>query len=345
MYKQNLRTARSLVACLGLSALSLGFTTPSYASQQPASPALITMLAKAAAGGDVEILKTTLLLALDTEPSAAEALVRAAVRAMPGQENAILSAVVAAEPDLASQVVLPGQVTIAQRQDAIAAQEAAKPIPGFFDTSTWSGEATIGGSLISGNAEEQAVTAGLNLNRAEGAWEHGLTILGDYSRNNGVTTKESLDANYRTKWFAWDRGYIFGLLDFELDSFQAFDWRTSEAVGVGYRVLQNDAMTWDLEGGPGARQTKLAGDISNEFIFVLGSDFDYLIRDGLKFTNDTAAFIGSDRTTLTNLAAITAQLTERISGRLSFEAQHDTSVPLGQVRTETATRVSIVYGF
>ncbi|MEM7569161.1 MAG: DUF481 domain-containing protein, partial [Pseudomonadota bacterium] len=149
-----------------------------------------------------------------------------------------------------------------------------------------------------------------------------------------------------TKWFAWERGYIFGLLDFELDQFQLFDWRLSEALGIGYRVIDTDRMSWDIEGGPGARQTQFeTGGLQNEFIFVLGSDYDFLIREGLSFFNDTDIFIGSDRTTLTNLAALTAQLSQSWSTRFSFRVRHDTAVPEGQVRTDTATRISVVYGF
>lgn len=333
-------------AALALCVLWLFANKPALATQAPASPALTSIIAKAGARGDVEILTTTLLLALETEPQAAEALVRRALEAMPAEETAILKAVVGASPELAATLVLPGRVTIAQRQQAIAAAKAAEPKPGFFDASSWSGEAAIGGSLISGNTEEQAINAGLTLERKVGKWEHGFTLLADYSRNNGAVTKQRLAANYGSKWFAWERGYIFGLIDFEYDDFQLFDWRLSEALGVGYRVLQSDRMTLDLEGGPGARQTQFAtGGTENEFIFVLGSDYDFQIREGLKFTNDTSVFLGSERSTFINIAAFTAQLTERISGRISFEAQHDTSVPVGQVKTETATRASLVYGF
>lgn len=342
-----LSRVRPSASCALLSiALAVGISGLSQAAQAPASSALTKIIAKAGARGDVKILTTTLLLALETEPEAAEALVRRAIEAMPGQETALLKAVVGARPDLAEKVILPGQVNITQRQQQIAAAKAAEPKPGFFDTSSWSGEATIGGSVISGNTEEQAINAGLSLDRKVGKWEHGFVLLADYSRNNGETTKQRLAANYGTKWFAWERGYVFGLIDFEYDDFLQFDYRLSEAIGLGYRVLQTERMTLDIEGGPGARQTQFeTGGMENEFIFVLASDYDFQIREGLKFTNDTSMFLGSDRSTFNNIAALTAQLTDRISGRFSFEAQHDTSVPVGQVRTETATRASLVYGF
>lgn len=316
------------------------------AAQEPADPMLASMIANAGARGDGKLLSSTLLLAIETQPEAAEALLRRAIEAMPAEETALLEAVASTNPEIAAKIILPGQVTIAQRQQDIADAKAAEPLPGFFEFSSWSGEATLGGSLISGNTEEQAINVGLKLDRAVGKWEHNFVLLGDYSRNQGEVTKQRVSASYNTKWFALEHGYVFGLIDFEYDDFQLFDWRLSEAIGGGYRVLRSKRMTLDLEGGPGARQTQFSGgDLENEFIFVLASDYDFLIRDDLTFTNDTSIFIGANRTTLNNVAAFTAQLTERISGRFSFEAQHDTSVPEGQDRTQTATRASIVYGF
>ncbi|MEO0412625.1 MAG: DUF481 domain-containing protein [Pseudomonadota bacterium] len=327
--------------------LCLSFTAgAAFAQQAPASPALLKMLANAAQTGDGDIVKTTLDLALQTQPDASEALIRQALDVMPDQETALLDFIIESRPELAPVVVLPGQVTVVERREEIAAEDAAKPLPSFFDLSSWTGDVSLGGSVLSGNTEELAVNAGLTMSRAVADWEYNFSLQGDYSRNNDVTTVQRLLSNFGTKWFAWERGYIFGLLDFELDQFQQFDWRLSEAVGVGYRVIDGDRMTWDLEGGPGARQTQLqTGGLQNEFIFVIGSDYDFLIRDGLSFFNDTDVFIGSDRTTFTNLAALTAQLTDSWSTRFSIRVRHDTSVPEGQVRTDTATRISVVYGF
>jgi len=341
-------SARSKAARLGAScaALYCAFLGPALATQAPADPMLATMIANAGTRGEFRILRNTLLLAIETQPQAAEALLRRAIEAMPKEETKLLSAVTSSKPEIAAQIILPGQVTIAQRQKQIADAKAAAPQPSFFDLSSWTGEATLGGSLITGNTEEQAINVGLKLDRAVGKWEHSFVLLGDYSRNQGEVTKQRVSASYNTKWFALKHGYVFGLLDFEYDDFQLFDWRLSEAVGVGYRLLRSETMTFDLEGGPGARQTQFAGgELENEFICVLGGDYDWTIREGLTFSNDTSIFLGADRTTLSNIAAFTAQLTERISGRFSFEAQHDTSVPLGQDRTQTATRASIVYGF
>ncbi|MEM6834351.1 MAG: DUF481 domain-containing protein [Pseudomonadota bacterium] len=337
--------SRSIAAVCLSAALSVS-ALPVLAMDAPAEPALAKMLANAGATGDVETLKTTLNLALQTQPEAAEALIRRALLALPGEETALLDAIIQTRPELADTVVLPGQVTVVERREAIAAAEAAKPLPGFFNLSSWAGEITLGGSILTGNTEEQAISAGLSLERAVADWEYNFSVTGDYSRNNDEVTKQRLLSNFATKWFAWERGYVFGLLDFELDQFQLFDWRLSEAAGLGYRIIETDRVTWDVEGGPGARQTQFEdGGLENEFIFVFGSDYRFIINDAITFDNDSDIFVGVDRTTLTNLAALTAQLTESWSGRFSVRVRHDTSVPEGQVRTDTATRVSVVYGF
>ncbi|MEM7570854.1 MAG: DUF481 domain-containing protein, partial [Pseudomonadota bacterium] len=169
-----------------------------HAQQSAASPALLKLLANAAQTGDAAILQTTLDLALQAEPEAAESLIRQALHSAPDQETALLDHLLESQPDLAGQVVLPGQITITQRREAIAAEEAAKPLPGFFDLSSWSGDVSLGGSVLSGNTEETAINAGLTMKRAVADWEYNFALTADYSRNNDATTKQRLLSNFGT---------------------------------------------------------------------------------------------------------------------------------------------------
>ena len=306
-------------------------------------PSLLAMIEKAAAQPKrKDLLIDVLLLAIDTAPAAAPTLVNRAIAVAPDQEIAILQAVNANKPDIAAITRLADGSSAAAK---LAAHEA-QPKPGFFSAKGWDGEIALGGSYLTGNTEEQAISLGVALDHARGAWEHHFDTTIDYSRNTGVTTKERLLSNYQVKWFFSERGYIFGQTDFELDKFSEFDWRLAEAGGLGYRVLQWSTGSWDLEGGPGSRQTKLAaGGTDIEFVGVLGSNLKWRINDKLRFSNDSSVFVGSKRTTFSNDAGLSISLASSWSGRLSFYVQHDTSVPLGQDKTDTATRLSVVYGF
>ncbi|MFZ5610495.1 MAG: DUF481 domain-containing protein [Pseudomonadota bacterium] len=322
--------------------LALALSLPPLAWAQAPSEPLARMIDKAAVREKGKYLVPTLMMAIETAPEQAAMLAERAIMAAPAKEKAILKALAAGKVE----VRFGDGATPKDRLATVAAREAARPKPGFFAAESWDGEVTLGGSLLTGNTKEKAVTAGVKLDRAVGRREHRFAATGDYSTNEGVTTKERLLASYSTKWFVGTRGYVFGLIDFELDTFSEFDWRLSEAGGLGYRLIERDGLGWDLEGGPGARQTRLEDNgTGTEFIFVGRSDLLWTVNENLKFTNKTTAFFGSTRITLTNDAGFTASLTERLAGRLSFYIKHDSAVPPGQVKTDTATRASLVYGF
>lgn len=309
---------------------------PAKAQDDP----LLKMLENSVAYQDGAHFLATLDLSLKTAPERTQELIRTALLLAPNKEKEILALLA---PDQAPVITLADGEKADSR---IATLNAPEPEPGFFAARAWDGEVSLGGSLLTGNTSEKALSLGLKLGRVSESWEHHFSLVGDYSRNEERTTKERVLANYNSKYFAWDRGYAFGLVDFELDTFSEFDWRTSQAVGVGYRVIERENMSWDLEGGPGVRETKLAADgVELEFVGVARSNYNWHITDTIDFTNLSSLFVGSERTTFSNDAGFTAKFTEKLSGRLSLYFKYDTSVPAGQENLDTATRASIVYDF
>jgi putative salt-induced outer membrane protein len=310
------------------------------ANAQVAPDPLLKMLENSVAYKKGKHFIPTLELAISTAPERVQDLIRKALALAPDKEKEILALIA---PEKAPEITLASGESVSER---IATLNAPKPKLGFFSPKAWDGEVSLGGSLLTGNTSEKAISLGLKLDRNTELWEHHFSILGDYSRNEERTTKERVLANYNSKWFLWDRGYAFGLLDFELDSFSEFDWRVSEAIGAGYRVMERETMTWDLEGGPGLRETKLAANgVQTEVIAVARSIYNWHINSKLKFLDQASVFSGSKRTTFINDAGFTAKFTDQLSGRLSLYIKYDTSVPDGQENLDTATRASIVYDF
>lgn len=315
-------------------------------AQEPAD-AMRLMIMKSMSFKEGAHFLATLEIAIDTAPDRAEEFVALALEISPDQEKEIMSIAVGAVGAEAGDLVLPtGQLPQERLAEIENEERAQRQSLGFFSTKAWDGELSLGGSLLTGNTSEKALSVGLKLARVNEIWEHHFAVQGDYSRNANQTTKERILSNYNSKWFAWKRGYLFGLVDFELDSFSEFDWRTSQAVGGGYRVIERENMALDLEGGPGVRETKLASDgVQFEFVGVARSNYSWQITDALKFIDIASVFVGSDRTTFSNDAGLTAKFTKRLSGRLSFYTKYDTSVPENQENLDTATRATIVYDF
>lgn len=64
---------------------------------------------------------------------------------------------------------------------------------------------------------------------------------------------------------------MFGLVSYENDRFAGFNYRMSETLGYGYRVISQDTLTLDLEAGPGARQTQLRNISSKMSLWAISA--------------------------------------------------------------------------
>ena len=75
------------------------------------------------------------------------------------------------------------------------------------------------------------------------------------------------------------------------------------------------------------------------------SFFSYNINDNVTLSNDTDIVYAEVSTQLENTLALTATLYEKFSVRFSYDVRHETEAPVGTEDTDTATRISLVYGF
>jgi len=290
-------------------------------------------------------------------PSAAHAELPAPVRAMidaaiaSGDEDAVRTVIDLARttnPDDGEEldIILAGydtEIAAAQAQSA-ASEEAEIRSAGLFDN--WSGQGQLGAFRSTGNASNTGITAGLSLERVGIDWRHKLTGLVDYQENNGVTTREQFLAAYEANYNLSERLFIYGLAQYERDTFQGFSARYSGSGGLGYRVINEDLMQLAVKAGPAYRQTQFVGGASDSSIAGLAAlDFDWQIAENLKLTQDASAFVQSSNNTFVSSTGLTAALGGGLSASLSYTLEHDTDPPFGAVQTDTLSRITIIYDF
>jgi putative salt-induced outer membrane protein len=225
------------------------------------------------------------------------------------------------------------------------------------DKSGWSGEGAISLGFTTGNTETKDAGVGVKLSRTDGAWKNSAQLVADYSEQEDVETKNRLFGAYQLDRQINDRLFAYGRGTYEKDEFSGFDNRIFAGVGLGYEVIQGDTTSWTVQGGPGWRRDELraipAGPgrpavratTEDSFAVGAGSRFKHKFNDAVAFTNDTDLTWADAGTQVFNTAALTARLSDRLSGRVSFDVRYDTDAPFGREDTDTATRVSLVYGF
>ncbi|QUL38132.1 YdiY family protein [Erythrobacter sp. JK5] len=228
--------------------------------------------------------------------------------------------------------------------DAAAAEAAAIRDAGLFEN--WTGKGELGAFRSTGNSDNAGVTAGLKLTREGIDWRHKFRARVDYQETAGVVTREQFLAAYEPNWKITDRLFAYALGQYERDRFQGFSARYSTSGGLGYDVIDNDSMALSVKAGPAWRRTELVGGGSTSRIAALAAaDFDWQIAENLVFTEDASAFIQGGSSTYISDTGLQAAIAGNFSVRLSYTVEHDTDPPLGAVKTDTLSRVTLIYDF
>ncbi len=233
-------------------------------------------------------------------------------------------------------------LALAKAAEEAAAQKEIRSA-GFFDN--WTGQGELGAFTSTGNAENTGITASLNLTREGINWRHKLSGRADYQETDGVATREQFLAAYEPNLKITDRLFAYALAQYERDRFQGFSARYSASGGLGYDVL-TDGPTLSVKAGPAWRRTELTTGASTSNLAGLAAlDFDWAISDSLSFTQDASALVQSGSSTFISDTGFQAAISDALSVRLSYTLEHDTDPPLGAVKTDTLSRITILYDF
>ena len=123
------------------------------------------------------------------------------------------------------------------------------------------------------------------------------------------------------------------------------DW-SSETVGYGRRLMDTASDTLDLEGGVGLRQNKLStGDSETEAVLRGAVDYLHKFSKTSEFHQGVLVLAGEDNTSVDTVSAIKANIIGNLALEVAFKVKHNTDPPADKEETDTATSLSLVYGF
>jgi putative salt-induced outer membrane protein len=210
----------------------------------------------------------------------------------------------------------------------------------------WDGKGQIGLYSHTGNTDDGGIAVGVNLDRDGLRWRHIITLLADYQQENGKATKEKYSAGYEGDYKVTKRFYAYGVLYGEQDIFASIQSRFSESLGVGYRFIDRKTMTLGLEAGPAIRQTAYIGAPSLDTVDVrLAGDFSWTFWDNTTFTQTAWTYVEHRNPTLTASTAVTTRLQKGVSARASFDVTHEGDPAPGREKTDTTSRLTLVFSF
>ncbi|MBI1181910.1 MAG: DUF481 domain-containing protein [Alphaproteobacteria bacterium] len=347
----------------GLAVLALVCSSaPVVAVAQNAAPlpdAVSTMLHKAAERDEREsttrYLDAAVLIAGDGFPEQRQAILTEAQKLAPARSGELAAVAgggaqtAQAEPakeQKKEKKVSADEKSPPPQSKAEEKHEKPKP-PGLFGFDGWTGGIELGASLNTGNSPARSVATAVNLLNDRRHWRHKIGASFSMIRTDGVTTNEKASASYQLDYKFSERFYTFGQFQYDRDRFGAFKERYVEALGVGYRVLEGEDYSLDVEVSAAARQVTLddTAITQDEYGGRVNTIFNWNVSDNFAINNTGSAFVTDLRTTLEDTIALKTKITDTISGKLSFNVKHDTDVPLGSVKTSTETKATLLYNF
>jgi hypothetical protein len=154
----------------------------------------------------------------------------------------------------------------------------------------WSGAASVGISLQSGNNDATSVTSSVEIARRTPATTLLLDYLGNYSQVNNVVSANNDRINL-TYDIRLDHGWFVRPAQFEYyhDPLANIAYRLTPGVGGGYNIFDRTGLEWKVAVGPGYQYTRFETvepgqeDTAKTPVGLLESNFKADITERLTF--------------------------------------------------------------
>ena len=221
------------------------------------------------------------------------------------------------------------------------------PAGAFAANGTWTGNVEFGYVKTGGNTD----TSNLNLKaKAETSWEkwrNAVNFEAASSTTDSVTTAERYLLSGKSDYKFTEFNYLFANVVWEKDRFSGYDYRVSETVGYGRKLVHSPTVSLDTEVGGGARQSKITatGDTQDEALARLAAKLAWTISESTGFGEELTVDIGEESTVTRSVTSLKSQVAGNLATKITFTFRNTTDTPAGVKSNDYETAVALVYGF
>lgn len=118
-----------------------------------------------------------------------------------------------------------------------------------------------------------------------------LYVSGEYSEENDERSAHEVKGGAYYEHLFTKRFFGYGRIDLEYDEFEDLDLRVSNALGVGYYFIKEEAHEFKGRGGIGyLHETYNDGRVEDRMEAELGIDYRLDIKEWMRFTHSTTWF-------------------------------------------------------
>ena len=228
--------------------------------------------------------------------------------------------------------------------NAYAEDETAK--------SLWQASAELGYVSTSGNSETDTLNAKAATSTDREEWRHKIEITAlksssEDALNQSVTTAEKYTLMGQSDYKLEGKNFLFGVINYENDKFSGYDYRISEAIGYGRRVIEDSDLVMDLEIGPGSRQSKVTstGKTESDALIRAAAKIDWTVSKTSKVGEVLTLEVDEDVTITKSVSSLSSQIEGNLSMKVTYTYKKTSEVPAGVDDTDTETAITLVYNF
>lgn len=222
------------------------------------------------------------------------------------------------------------------------------------ENKAFSGEGEIGLLITSGNSETDSINAKAGLKyeknhllseaNAAALYSSEKTEIDGKKKDKVSAEKYNYSAKIGYKFNP--ANYVFINSTYEDDRFSGYDYKTTNSLGYGRKLVTGDKVNIGIEMGPGYRYDKLEGGATeNETIFRGYAKFIYKLTGSATFQQDITLVTGSSNTNTKSVSALKAQIIGALSMKASYTVDNNSDVPDDKEKTDTETALTLVYDF
>ncbi len=209
-----------------------------------------------------------------------------------------------------------------------------------------SGQVALGYLATSGNSDSENLSLNFGGDYFGDVWRHRLEGRAVRASTSDVTTAEAYGLSWQSSRDFGEHSYVFGRAAWDKDKFSGYDQQLREIVGYGRHIIDSERHTLDGEIGIGLRQSDLRdGTSEDESIARLSMDYHFQLSDTAEFEQRIGIESGSDNTYVETFTALSADVWTNLAIVLSYTVKRNSDVPVGSVRRDTFTAVSLEYSF
>lgn len=214
------------------------------------------------------------------------------------------------------------------------------------ETGPWSGSLSLGYISTTGNTETTSYNTRFDVGWAQDQWEHRFSGVGNGADESETTTAESYRLGWRSDYNITERDFLFGTIDWRKDRFAGVVEQLAYAMNYGRTVIDRPDHILALGIGAGYRDSDRADGTSSATAIGRGTlAYDWIWSETSSFDQDLIIESGSDNTYIESISAIRAQLIGDFALVLSYTIRYNTDVPVGTLKRDTQSAVSVEFAF